>query len=661
MTVRTTGIAVLAALASMLVATAGRSQTPLSCAFPPLDTQVSCMLTESGGHIHLTGFAGKSVLNGAAFRAPDELEVYIARGLDVNARDEDGETPLHDAVLRNKLAIVRQLIDAGADVNAVRQSDGKTPLLSAAEMNNAAVVRMLIEAGADVNYPHRSYGSALNLAAWWNSPELAQLLIDAGADLEARDSDGKTPLFYACLSDGAEAARVLIAAGADTNARDNDGNTLLHNAVGRNLPLVKLLLDLGVDVNARNDRGEVPLFTAVALDDLALTKLLISAGANVNATSYFGETTMHYAAESDSVEVIPFLLKAGVKVNVGMANGRTPLFEAASNNRLGAAQLLLDAGTDVNAIDAGGGTAIFGAAEYGHPEMIELLLRHGALSNIVDECGKSPRDLALENISPGEHFVGINRPQAARALNTVPLVRASTAHLIRYPGNYLGSAAWVRGLIESGQDVNTLAYEGKPPLSHVMSNLWIPDQTEAARLLLAAGADPNWRDLKSSYEYLRSRTFLEDAAFSNPSIIPLLIAAGADVNVVDSYGWTPLFCTDTVAATQALLEAGAEVNCQKLAGGRSPLFSNNVLSNPDVLALLLDNGADVQVRDSSGLTPLHYAASINVTESVRLLLEAGIDPAVTDDEDRTAYDIAVEYKRWANMGLLWQAMHADRY
>jgi ankyrin repeat protein len=415
-----------------------------------------------------------------------------------------------------------------------------------------------------------------------------------------------------------------------------------------------------MDVKARDNRGFTPLLCAAGLYDQQHLELLLAAGADVNESSFFGETPLHMAAKYGSVEVMPFLLESGANVNVGKANGRTPLFEAASENRIAAAQLLLDAGADVNALDDFGQTPIFGAAEYGRPEMTRLLLRHGALGNIIDEHGKSPRDYALANISPDEHFVGINHPLAARLLNSVPRVRNITAGLIRYTGNYLGSAIWVRELIESGQDVNTLDYEGKPPLYHVMSNFLPPDQTEAAKLLLAAGADPNWRDLYNDNEYFRSRTYLQDAASYNPSIVPLLIAAGADVNFGDCRGRTPLYFANTAAAAQALLDASAEINCQQLDGGRSPLFSYHVLHNPAVLALLLDHGADIHLSDSSGLTPLHHAATTSATESVRLLLEAGADPAVTDDEGRTAYDIAVEYKRWANTGLLWQATHPSR-
>jgi ankyrin repeat protein len=575
---------------------------------------------------------------------------------------KNGDTLLHWAAMYGHREVAPLLIAAGAEVNAVRDHDGATPMHVAAGADNLAVMQLLIEAGADVNIRPRYYGSALHVAAWGNYPDMVQLLARAEADLEARDEDGNTPLFYTCRSDGVEAARALLAAGADLGARDNDGKTLLHAAAaGQNPRLLTLLLELGMDVKARDNRGFTPLLYATGLYDQQHLELLLATGADVNESSNSGETPLHVAAKYDSVEIIPFLLESGANVNAGMANGRTPLYEAASENQLAAAQLLLDAGADVNALDDFGQTPIFGAAEYGHPQMIRLLLRHGALGNIVDEHGKSPRDIALENFSPGEHLVGINRPQAARMLNSAPPICTSTAGLTRYPGNYLGSAAWVRELIESGQDVNPLEYKGKPPLSHVMSNSCVPDQAEAARLLLAAGADPNWRDLENKDEYLRSRTYLHAAVFYSPTIVPLLIAAGADVNVVDCYGRTPLFCADAVAAAQALLDAGAEVNCQNLAGGRSPLFSYDVLHNPAVLALLLDNGADIFVRSSAGSTPLHYAAATTSTESVRLLLEAGIDPTLTDEKGLTAYDIAVEKKRWANMGLLWQAMHADRY
>ncbi|MCA7010841.1 ankyrin repeat domain-containing protein [Wolbachia endosymbiont of Tribolium confusum] len=72
-----------------------------------------------------------------------------AKGINVNAADQDGKTPLHFAAENSHVDIVKLLIEKGADVNAAGQ-DGRTPLHFAAENSHVDVVKLLIEKGADI-------------------------------------------------------------------------------------------------------------------------------------------------------------------------------------------------------------------------------------------------------------------------------------------------------------------------------------------------------------------------------------------------------------------------------------------------------------------------------------------------------------------------------
>ena len=113
----------------------------------------------------------------------------------INAKDNDGYTPLHSAVRDNNAAEAKRLIDNGADVNARDNFDG-TPLHHIADVE---VAKLLIDNGADVNAKGR-YGHTLlhHITTWAtrysNAVEIAKLLIDNGADVNARDEDGRTPL-----------------------------------------------------------------------------------------------------------------------------------------------------------------------------------------------------------------------------------------------------------------------------------------------------------------------------------------------------------------------------------------------------------------------------------------------------------------------------------
>ena len=71
-------------------------------------------------------------------------------GIDVNARDSNGWTPLMEALHRNNVETARVFIEAGADVN-VKNSHGRTPLMWAASLEKPEALHVLIKAGADVN------------------------------------------------------------------------------------------------------------------------------------------------------------------------------------------------------------------------------------------------------------------------------------------------------------------------------------------------------------------------------------------------------------------------------------------------------------------------------------------------------------------------------
>ena len=163
-----------------------------------------------------------------------DLKTEIRSGANVNAREEDGDTPLHYAVAY-KPTHIKILIGAGAIVNA-RDDRSSTPLHDAAFYGNA---------------------------------EKIKLLIKSGADIEAREEGGWTPLHSAVLYGkdikyGKDTSlKVLLKAGANPNTRDNLGKTPLHAAVQEgHIIYVRILLNAGADPNVRDNYTDNPLRAA---------------------------------------------------------------------------------------------------------------------------------------------------------------------------------------------------------------------------------------------------------------------------------------------------------------------------------------------------------------------------------------------------------------
>ena len=285
----------------------------------------------------------------------DRVRQLVDAGADVNAKDNNGWTPLRWAASEGHADAARLLVDAGADVNA-KDNNGWTPLRWAASEGHADVARLLVDAGADVNAR-----GLLDWAASHNRAEMARLLIDLGADVNARTSSWR-PLHFAAFGNSAKVARLLIDEGADVNAKDSGGRTPLHRV--SNAEVARLLIDEGVGVNAKDDGGRTPLHSA---SNAEVARLLIDEGADVNAKDDQGQTPLHAIAwRVDQV------------ITQGTTGFGTQRTTTTTRVYPDFARALIDAGADVNAKDIFDRTPLDFAVEKGNDEVAKLLRDSGA-------------------------------------------------------------------------------------------------------------------------------------------------------------------------------------------------------------------------------------------------------------------------------------------
>jgi len=162
-------------------------------------------------------------------------------------------------------AEVRARIAAGARVNA-RDDDGWTPLMFAAEHSDVEAVTALLEAGATVNARSAFGWTALMSAALYNTdPQVIARLVEAGASVNVMAEDGSTPLILATYNDSPAAVGLVLAAGADVDVEDIRSWTALMYAAGwADIEAISALLEAGADVNARSPLGWTPLMSAVS-------------------------------------------------------------------------------------------------------------------------------------------------------------------------------------------------------------------------------------------------------------------------------------------------------------------------------------------------------------------------------------------------------------
>jgi len=237
--------------------------------------------------------AARGKISPSSFGYEENIEAVkktLADGADVNAKDDNGWTPLHWAALSGHKEVSEYLITMGADVNAAETGSGMTPLHFAAAGDQKEIVELLLASGADVNAK--------------DEPRTIK---------NGKRVQGSTPLDTANDASHPETADLLRKHGGKTGAW-LDADKSIHDAArAGHIEAVKQHLDAGTDVNANLDRGYTALQLAAQGGHKEVAELLIANGADVNVKSFFGETPLDLAIFRKKTETADLLRKHGAK------------------------------------------------------------------------------------------------------------------------------------------------------------------------------------------------------------------------------------------------------------------------------------------------------------------------------------------------------------
>lgn len=293
-------------------------------------------------------------------------------------------------------------------------------------------------------------------------------------------------------------------------------------AMQRDNAEVRRLVQGGADVNAAQADGATALHWAAYHGDSALARLLFEAGADPSAANRNGSTPLWLASSQGDATMIEILLDGGADANEQLPLGRRPLMLAARAGSVDAVRVLLDHGADPNASeDERGTTALMQAADQGHADVIALLIEHGA--DVAARSAPVFRDGRTAALGKS------NDPRAS-------VRRQVIAVLCEQESPDLSA---LRSLIsENGEDA-VLTEAGAPDSADGdPCNL----RRDTLGFVLTGGGrnrgerEPDGGELTSLVYAARVGSI--DAA-------RVLLEAGADVNQITRYGWSPL-----LAATQ---------------------------------------------------------------------------------------------------------------
>jgi serine/threonine-protein phosphatase 6 regulatory ankyrin repeat subunit B len=355
--------------------------------------------------------------------------------------------------------------------------------------------------------------------------------------------------------------------------------------------------------------GTTPLMAAAAAGQRRIVEILNRVGAKLDARDHKGQTALLLTARYGKRKVLEYLAKYAAPNEVAEARNillpdpRVPdLLKAAAEGNLKEVQRFIKEGVDVDAIlpgDSRQETALYFAVAGGHLDVVRALIRAGAP---VDD----PTVVLMGGLWP-------------------PLFMAARK----------GHGNVVQLLLDSGADIN--AVDGV--LKESPKSMWqtalivaaMHQQTECARILLQAGADPKAKDRNgwSAMDYagekqnqelmdvLQSGGASAEAAYTNSLVaaagkgdlarVKELVRAEASVNAEDRYGQTPLAVAGSQEVFDFLLQAGADLNYRTREGETALIAIVRGSDEVESLRRLLDAGADVNIKDEHGATALDYA------------------------------------------------------
>jgi ankyrin repeat protein len=540
------------------------------------------------------GTAGRAQIRPIELTTPDPIQ--LPDGGYASADDVWG---IYTATCDGNSARVRQLVARYPSL-ARYEYNYTPPIHFAVREGHADLVRLFLDHGADATY--RSYPfneSLVTMADDRENNEIGQLL---RGHLGRRFAlaDGTGAIIEAARKGDVDRVKAELTRDPKLAHLSNEtGDTALHGAVeGGHLHLVTRLIAAGANVDAVRGDGFRPIHCALLKtrgDRTALTDALITAGA---------EYTIYVAAaRGDRAFVRDALARDASLANFEDTCHHRPISAAAERNDLEMVKLLLSHGADPNLPEEGAprGHALWKAVYQRQREMARVLVQHGADPNGMVESSGTPMEHARKDpelfqlllAHGGEDHRG-SLDGLQRALDDGDLVTAERfvrehQDIVQRTDAYWGDGILAGPANAGKRDVLALLmrYGARVPKVSKWAPFYYFKHYDIAEFLLERGMDPN------------------HMSWHRITLLHHMAAAGE------------------LAKARLLLDHGADLESIDLEYQSTPLGVAVRFGRRDLVALLLDRGADPNASGAPWSTPLAWARKRGHTDIEATLLEHG--------------------------------------
>jgi ankyrin repeat protein len=649
------------------------------------------VLLANKADVNISGPSGDTPLWFAAVRAASLECVRILLDKKADPNHELINPPLLVEMMQSglsvedRLAIFDLLIHNNPPVQLDKADpdSGMTPLMHAAQAGETAVVKWLLEHGADVNMTDDIGMGALDYSIANRQVEVLRELLKWEPQLDRVTSSGDILLQIA--ADDASIVEMLLDAGANVELTNSSGQTVFNVAVGKEkADVVRLLASRKVDIHHRDQYGWTPILDATGfVPNAEILRILVESGANLKDTLSAGQTPLHLAAISSNPEILKILLEfhGALDLEKRDDDGETPLLGLRSDTQMESVKLLVRAGANINAQDSRGWTPLMKAVNGSMPNgAVDFLLSQPDIE--VDIQGKAGtalhiacRRLSLSDLTklvshgadPNHHVLRIGStpliascfpPEGVRSQHLEPMERV-VRELIEHPEHPADVKAMHGTTVYNA--ICAAALGGGPGIIDYLltAGASIRDQDPLGRVPIhfaAANGIKNFEFVKLAHKEdimvpdLFGKNVLHWAAqFGHAETVEDILNSFANVrernkyiNKADVDGWTALCWA-----------------CRPFTGGWAPGMASEERDFAGTIRCLLGNGADrtVECRMGQGdraetFTPLKLAKLCNADDKIIGLLAHGLEGNLSSDAKQVKIDSETQDKKYTASSMI---------